>query len=89
MPGVVSGETDVLPAERRDVLEIGWIVGSRLCKRIHRTFQVHGVPERDGGDYQVEPACPVALVLKGSVSDLAETIEEDGAGERIPGLSFI
>jgi hypothetical protein len=31
----------------------------------------------------------VALVLKGSVSDLAETIEEDSAGEGIPGLSFI
>jgi hypothetical protein len=68
---------------------MGEIDGGRLRKRVNRSFQVNGVPECDGGDYQVEPAGSMALIFKGPISDLAKAIEEDGTSERISGLSFI
>ncbi len=52
-------------------------------------FQVHGVPERDGGDDQVESAGTVALVLEATVAQVPLAVEEDGAGESVSGFAFV
>ena len=50
---------------------------------------MHSVPECNGGNYQVESAGVVTLVLKRAVADLAKAVKEDAAGKRISRLSFI
>jgi hypothetical protein len=53
-----------------------------LLKPADRTFQVDCVPEDDCGRYQVESAGAIPLILKGSVSHLAEAVKEYRAGSR-------
>jgi len=48
-------------------------------------FQVHSVTEDNGGDDQVETACPIALVFEAAVAQVTLAVEEDGAGERVSG----
>ncbi len=52
-----------------------------LSESLDCTFEVDGIPERDGCCDQVESAGPVTLVFEGAVSYLAQAVEEDGAGE--------
>jgi len=52
-------------------------------------FQVDSVPEDDGGDDQIEPACAVALILEGAVAQIALPIEEHGSRERVSGLALV
>jgi hypothetical protein len=52
-------------------------------------FQVHGVPKCDGGDDQVESAGTLALIFEAAVAHFPLAIEEDGAGESVPGLAFV
>ncbi len=52
-------------------------------------FQVDRVPEDDGGDDQIEPAGAVALILEGSVAQVALPVEEHGTGECISGLALV
>ena len=85
VPGVVAGERQVLPAERRDVphrIRADTEVGSG-------EFEVARVPEDDGRDDEVETRGAIGLVLEGAVAQLAELAEEDGAGERVPGLALV
>jgi hypothetical protein len=80
-PGVVAGQVDVFPSEWRDVLEQSGVDNLRLSKSFDSTFQIDGIPERDGGCDQIEPAGTMTLVLEGPISYLAQAVEEDGAGE--------
>jgi hypothetical protein len=52
-------------------------------------FQVHSVPEDDGCNDQVEPACAITLVLEAAVTEVALQVEEDGAGKSIPGFPLV
>ena len=60
-----------------------------LAQRGDGAFEINGVPEDDGGDDQVETARPIALVLEAAVAQVALPVEEDGAGERVPGFALI
>ena len=79
----------MFPSEWRDVLEESGIDGLRLSKCLDSTFEVDGVPERDGCCDQVQSTGPMTVVFKGAVPYLAQAVEEDGAGEGIAGFSFI
>jgi hypothetical protein len=45
-----------------------------------RPFQVHGVPENDGSDHQIQPAGSVALILKASIAQLARRLRPEWGG---------
>jgi hypothetical protein len=60
------------------VLEQGGIELPRFCHLLGGAFEVNGVPERDGSHNQVQPACAMPLILKGSIADFAEPIVRFG-----------
>lgn len=70
-------------------MEESGIDGLRLSECLDCTFEIDGIPERDGGCDQIESTGPMTLILKGSVSYLAQAIGEYGAGEGVAGFSFI
>ena len=90
MPGIVAGQVDVLPPDGREVGE-GFIFDgdTMVAQGGDRAFQVHRVPEDDGRNDQVEPACAVTLVLEASVAQVALPVEEDGTSEGVPGLALV
>ena len=59
------------------------------AQRMRCPFQVNRVPQHDSCRYQIEAACPVALLLKAAVADFAEAVEEHGASERITRLTLV
>ena len=63
--------------------------GASLPKRCHRSLQVHGIPQRNRGDDQVEAARAVALILELAIADFSEPIEEHSAGKRVSGLPLV
>ncbi len=70
---VVSGQIDVFPAERRQMRKVN------RCRRvpllayvIDGALQVHGVPQNDCGDEQVQAAGTMKLVFIGTVANLAK-----------------
>ena len=82
---MVAGEREVFPPEGRDVAHGVWAdpeVGGGQR-------EIAGVPEDHGRDDEVQPRGAIGLVLEGAVAQLAEAAEEDGAGERVPGLALV
>jgi hypothetical protein len=53
------------------------------------SFQVNGVPEDDGSDDEVQPACPTALAFEPAIAQIALPIEENRAGQGVPRFAFI
>ncbi len=78
VPAVVSGQRQILLAERRDVAHH---LGAK-AELGGRDLEVAGVPEDHGGDEKVWARRPVDLVLEGAVAHLAKLAEEQGPGER-------
>jgi hypothetical protein len=52
-------------------------------------FQIHGVPENDGGDNQVQAAGAISVVLETAVAEVALAVEEDGTRESVSGFAFV
>ena len=52
-------------------------------------LQIAGVPQDDGGDDQVEAGGAMLLVLVGPITNLAQAMNEHGAGEAVAGLAFV
>ncbi len=52
------------------------IDGTALPECIHGSFEVHRIPERDGGDHQIQTAGAIPLILIGTIPDLAQPMEE-------------
>ena len=77
VPDVVSGQVDVLPSERGEVLEEG---GVRRIVASHGigdgVLQAGGVPQHDGGRDEVEGAGAMGLGLQGSVAQASGSVEE-------------
>ena len=89
-PDVIPGQVDVLPAQRREVLEQGLIHGlAVLPDRANRPLQIDRVPEHDGRRHQIQAAGAVALVLEAPVAHLAQAIEEHGPGQGVSGLALV
>ncbi len=89
-PDVIAVEGDVLPSERGDVgdelVGDGFAAGTQL---VDGASQIHGVPENDGGDREIEAGGAVALVLERAFADFAEPMEEDGSLESVVGLALV
>ena len=60
-----------------------------VAEELDGALEVAAVPQHDGGDQQVEAAGAVVLVLVRAVADLAQAVEEDGAGERVACLALV
>jgi len=89
-PEVIAGQIDVLPAQRRQVLQQRLIDGMAVtAQRMRRTLQVDRVPQHNGRRHQVKAAGPVALLLKAAVTDFAQPVEEHGTGERVAGFALV
>lgn len=58
-------------------------------QRLRGPFQIDGVPQHDGGRHQVQATGTVALLLEATVTDLAQSTEEYGAGQRIAGFALV
>jgi hypothetical protein len=56
---------------------------------LNGTIKVDGVPVDDRGGDEAQAGRTEALVLEGAVSDLALTMKEDRATERIAGLALV
>ena len=63
--------------------------GTTLPECIHGSFEVHRIPERDGGDHQIQTAGTISLILIGAIPDLAQPMEEHRTRERVPSLSIV
>lgn len=71
-PDVIAVERDVLPSERGDMGDE--FVGNDFAagtQFVDGASEIHGVPENDGGDREIEARGAVALVLEGAVAYLA------------------
>ena len=55
----------------------------------NRTFKVHGVPQRDRGNHQVQPAGPIALIFEGTIANFAKSIEENSSREGVARFPFV
>jgi len=55
----------------------------------HGMFEVNGIPEYDGGDYEVQAAGPVPLVLVRPVAQLPQPMEKHGLRQGIAGLPLV
>ena len=55
----------------------------------NRSFQIHRVPEHDGGDHKVQPTGAMSLVLMCAISQLPQPVEEDCPSERVLRLALI
>jgi hypothetical protein len=56
---------------------------------IQGCIEVDGVPVADRCGDEVEAGRTVALLVVGVVAELAESVEEHGAGERVACFSFV
>ncbi len=90
LPGIVSGQVYIAPSR--------WGRGGLGLRRRWRftfaqsgdgAFQIHGVPENDGGDNQVQAAGAISLVLETAVAEVALAVEEDGTRESVSGFAFV
>ena len=89
-PDVVAGEADMLPAERGDMPDqLGRHRPAAMSERIERRLQIARVPQDDGSDQQVQPRCPIGLVLERAVAQLAQAVEEYRASKRIACFSLV
>ncbi|TCQ05732.1 hypothetical protein C8J40_106255 [Sphingomonas sp. PP-CC-3A-396] len=79
----------MLPAQRRDM-------GEQFVRHLDTAgaqmpdgaVEIDRVPEGDGCREKGQPGGTMALVLECAVSQFAEAVEEDGAGERRPRPGF-
>ena len=69
-------------SKRRDVLKQSGIEFPRFCHLLRCALQIDDIPERDRSHNRVQPACAVPLILKRSITDLAQPIEEHGSCQR-------
>ena len=58
-------------------------------ERFHRFIQVYGIPQDNRCHYEIQPTGPIALILVGAISDLAQTIGEDRSCQPIARFAFV
>ena len=89
-PDIIPGQPDMLPSERGDMLgELRPDVASFAAQPVERTFEIHRVPQDDGGDQEIEAGGSIGLAFEAPVPHFAKPIEEDCPGEGISCLAFV
>ena len=80
----------MFPTQWSDMEEQGvGYVDATVTQMTGGPVEIDGVLQDDGRDDQVEAGGAVPLVLEDAVAQLAESVEEDGAGERVVGLALV
>ena len=54
-----------------------------------RLLKINRVPENDGGDHEVQPACAMPLVFVRSIPEFSEPVEEHSPCQGIFRLAFV
>ena len=85
-PGEAAGTR---PWRRACSREQVLVDGAGFLQGLHGPIQIDGIPKRYGGDDQVQPARPVALISERPIADLAEAVQEHGARKGVLGLAFV
>ena len=68
-PGVIAGEVNVVPMDRRHMLKQAFVdLPPLLAKRPDRALQISGIPQNNRGNHQVEAAGAVTLRLKAAIA---------------------
>ncbi|KDE19010.1 hypothetical protein BJI49_10125 [Acetobacter pasteurianus] len=89
-PEVIPGQVDMLPPQRREMLEQIRRNGSSLTFEMpHCGSEIGGVPQYDGAGDEIERARPMSLGLQSVIADPAGAMEKDGALEGVLGLSLV
>jgi hypothetical protein len=80
----------MLPADRREVAQkrFGHDL-TLLAQGVESTIEIDGVPQRDGGGHQRQPASTILLDFYGAITQATESVETDGASESISGLALV
>src|SRR3546814_8405720 len=52
-------------------------------------FEIASVPQDDGGDEQVEAGGAISLVFELPITQFAELVKEERAGERVAGFALV
>jgi hypothetical protein len=89
-PVIVAREIDMFPAKRRQVSQITgcWFI-ALAAQVIDGALQIHGIPQNDGRDEQIQTTGTMALVLIGAVPYLAQPVKEYGPPEGVLLFSFV
>jgi hypothetical protein len=61
------------------VLKQGMIDSPRSCQHLCGPFEIDRIPKRNCSNNEIQPTGAVALVFKGSISDFAQAVKEDGS----------
>src|SRR3546814_12698088 len=75
----------MLPAQWRDVARD--LVGRADVSQRH--FEIASVPQDDGGDEQVEAGGAISLAFEPPITQFAELVKEERAGERVAGFALV
>jgi hypothetical protein len=90
IPQIIAGEVDVLPADRSEVgkqrVRDNFAAAAQL---IERTAEIHGVPERNGGGDEREPARTILLRLGCAITQSAEAMKANSAGKGVARLALV
>ena len=80
----------MFPAEGREMLEILLFDLNPFVLECFYCFsQVHGIPQDNRCHHQIESTGPIALILVGTVSDLAKAVGEDRSCQPIARFTLV
>jgi hypothetical protein len=88
-PDVISGQVDVLPAERGQMSQQIIRDIFFLAQGGDGAFQIPRVPQNDGSDEKIVAGDTMLLVFIGAVADLSEPMDEDRPSRAVAGLALI
>ena len=90
IPGVDAGKVDMLPTERRDVLQQSIRnITTRSLQLCDCTVEIDRIPVDDRADDEVETRGAERLALERPVADLASLVEEDRAFQLMGSLALV
>ena len=88
IPGVDARQVDMLPTQRRDMLQQRiWNISSRSFELCDRAVEIDRVPVDDRADDKIEARCAECLTFERPVAEFAALVEEDGALQLMRGLT--
>jgi len=89
-PPVLAGQDDVLPGQRREVLQqfIGYLHAGG-AQHGHCLFEVHRVPVHDGRDDEIQATGTQPLIIERAIVDHASAVEAHRTTERVLRLPLV
>ena len=89
-PVIVTGQTDVVPTQRRNMLqEIVGNSGARASQMIRGAPKIHCVPVNDRCRDEIKAGSSIALVFERPIGETALFMYENGLIERMARLALV